>query len=322
MTRRLRKRNNALLVTNFNSIHGRLERGSLNYMDYKCFIDAEGDKNLSNSFFGESELLQELTRQFYLNDLFRGFDQASFKEITKIKDRIQAILRRIDEINESGDYRNWVEPRIAKKFSDRKLLQVAGIIHATGVLEVTERVRIYDLCGGSGILSTAIGLVRPPNTTSIVCIDKRTHGFHGTKTFKGMIKKAQIDFEFRRADIAEFNPEDVSDQQFWLGIHACGNATDVALANAHGQALITPCCYGTAMENSIKDINDDTWRKLCKMADWGSSLDKQRQRLGRIAMRVVDSLRAKNHGSLSAKVIELTPTKFNTRDHGIMLNLD
>jgi hypothetical protein len=106
------------------------------------------------------------------------------------------------------------------------------------------------------------------------------------------------------------------------------NVTSLAKWKHPLRTVVLTCCHGKAQDFPLSfkkkgiPVTPDDWKLLAKAADWISfTKNPQTVLAGRVAMRVLDCLRARffENESMKAYVRELIDSKISPKNHGIVL---
>lgn len=289
---------------------------------------------------GREQLLFELTERFNLHEFFLPFDPSRAPQIEKISLHLRAALGMIDSdtIRESG-----IPVKVRNKQSYRKRLagtnnkslkEIAGIAVSSGALECESDVHIHDACGGNGILSASISNLRGTHKTHSICWDRdqSCEKRHDLLRLSVGLRSKLLHFMLSNvleADLAQIE----SMPTFCLSKHACGSATDIIVKKTFDlkasrtpvRTVLLTCCHGKAKDFPPfeKDtITFEEWNVLARTADWTQSKNSlETQTVGRVAMRVIDTLRVVRNSrtDLRAWVEELASPEISTKNHGIII---
>lgn len=262
---------------------------------------------------------EQLTEQLALHFFFTPYQQNDQQNHSDSFTLARSILRHAiknaaahsqqHDSDGGGDNGGGDHIHAGRYVSDRNLDEIVALGLHSGALQDPSPLHIDDLCGGSGILSHGLAVLRGDHfATTTNVIDREPHHMPKFDAFARAFGREAMS-RFIPIDIKQYRIKPRYDRPTHiLAKHACGAASDHILdalkrspAYGFSHAAILTCCHGdrrepprlpTHLPNACS-ISADDWQLLLKTADWITDANHIEHRIpGRVAMRIIDCLRA------------------------------
>lgn len=266
----------------------------------------------------------------------------------KDREKLDAVASHIASLLEAAKIANtdnWYprEPvNFAKHLQKTKRYEIAGLLQASGVTEDENwqkerqegRIDLYDLCGGAGAVSVIAAYMRGKlgKTTRIICVEHLEHLRRKHEAFAKAFAPDQ-ETELRVQDVRDVDITPQTSPIYLLAKHACGPATDRlvevalrAIQERKGQvkAYIISCCHGAVGPRPVgavaMGLTQEEWQRLGRTADWVQHPKKSHAEVGRVAMRIMDSMRLSDvPEGVRRRVMEICPPTISHKNHALVL---
>ncbi len=284
------------------------------FLDYDTlrYSDHKGESGLKSTLFG-------LAERHEIHNFFRLFDLADSDLLRDLRRDIRTILQKAS-----------AQPHLQRHVSDRKVAEIAGIGHYSGIVTEPLPVHIYDTCAGTGILAHLISRLRGEHArTTADCIESRSESVVPFEHLRNIFALGNPGIRFEHGTVQKkaFMPHP-GRSTYVLAKHACGDTVTGVIEgfsrSLPRQATLLTCCHGKSREtppNAARaGVSPEEWRLLVKIADWTSSSDEEKKIIGRVAMRIMDGLRIIGLSSeIQACVREVANPHMSVKNQAICL---
>lgn len=288
-------------------------------MQIEDFLQYDTLQSCSPDIAPMRESVGELAERHGVHHVFEPFDGRENDGLLDLRRAMKDILRDAS-----------THPHLRRYVSDRKMAEVAGIAHHSGVVADTGSVHVYDACAGTGIVSHLISRLRGDSgRTSADCIELRQESAARFEHLRRILALGNPEIHFQNHAVGE-KPFMAHEHRstYVLAKHACGDAANDILEalqrSLPGKAVLLTCCHGASQKvpaNALREgISAGEWRSLAQIADWTSAQETDKRIVGRAAMRAMDGLRIIGLSpGIKASVREIVDPKVSVKNQAICL---
>ena len=215
----------------------------------------------------------------------------------------------------------------------KKQPQVEWIVSRMKRISQTPR-HIVDVGGGRGDLATGCAITFP--SAFVTCVDKNSISLQAGREYSSQVPGVsprmtfiEADFLFFMENTEKFLPAHFPKVDFVVGLHACGDLSDLALEFArrmNASFVICPCCYNKRL---VSEYDPPWYGILGKKAPTIQRIAESEIRSDSVrAMRIINSLRLHSYWDKSPfqrteRIIQMEtyPQKYSLRNIVLIGNM-